>query len=206
MYIFLKEKRMKGTFWSVLSIMVLVSVSGAQAGAKSNNRSTREGIVAVKDDESKRFSCAECPKVFARKASLKTHILRHRNIRNFSCEQCSARFVTKGGFDRHRATHLNFQQRVEQGIKTFSCSICLATFLERTKLERHMKVHTAPNAGRCKRHKCPHCPTYFVQLRRLNAHIEAHRAFEIEQEQEKKLLKGLLLEEFEPQELELKTE
>jgi uncharacterized Zn-finger protein len=58
----------------------------------------------------RQFKCDFCPSLFARRSTLKTHVLTHTGEKPYKCliEECNRRFIEKGNMMTHYKTHVRF--------------------------------------------------------------------------------------------------
>ena len=94
-------------------------------------------------DDSKRFKCDVCLKVFQCNSKLVTHYRTHTGEKPFACQTCDRKFARKDNLVQHQATHSE--------IRSFKCSICPESIFFKTKydLNRHMVFHYDPKFCCC---------------------------------------------------------
>uniref|UniRef100_A0A8C6PN55 C2H2-type domain-containing protein n=1 Tax=Nothobranchius furzeri TaxID=105023 RepID=A0A8C6PN55_NOTFU len=109
----------------------------------------------------KSFSCADCGKIFTRKANLNKHVKIHSGEKPFSCHVCGSRF--------NRKTNLNTHLIIHTGEKPFACDFCGLTFRVKINLITHVKVHTGE-----KPFVCGVCGWRFSEKTSLNTHARVH--------------------------------
>uniref|UniRef100_A0A8D8W8E0 Zinc finger protein 846 n=1 Tax=Cacopsylla melanoneura TaxID=428564 RepID=A0A8D8W8E0_9HEMI len=109
-----------------------------------------------------KFHCAQCPRFYYIKQSLKNHIFsRHYSHSSFElkCRHCTLSFTKAFSLENHiRKCHNG---------KRFPCEKCDKTFSTKPNLKQHM---AAQHEG--KRITCPHCPEQFPYSQYLKHHIK----------------------------------
>nr|XP_029730670.1 zinc finger protein OZF-like [Aedes albopictus]XP_029730671.1 zinc finger protein OZF-like [Aedes albopictus] len=126
--------------------------------AYSYAASLRQHVMRHKE---KSFECDQCPVKFHTNISLKKHMLTHTKERKFSCDTCGSRFTMKHTLLKHIQLHT--------GVRPFSCDLCSLRFTNSGHLQRHMRTHTGE-----KPYKCPHCDRAFAQTGDLAKHSKTH--------------------------------
>ncbi|GAB6018740.1 hypothetical protein CHUAL_000413 [Chamberlinius hualienensis] len=116
-----------------------------------------------------RWQCNVCPKYYATKNNLVTHLLGHYGVKPFLCTVCNKTF--------NQATRLKFHMLSHKGNngnnnhkQTYTCSICLRSFAQLMHLKRHVLTHENKQPYSCK-----DCAKGFALLRELQNHLELHK-------------------------------
>lgn len=85
------------------------------------------------DAELRTLPCPHCPKLFKRKAHVKSHIQTHdKDRKRFSCHYCGVSFSFQSGCRRHEKTH--------KGTNIVRCHACLKIFHRQHRLNLHISA------------------------------------------------------------------
>ena len=137
----------------------------------------------------KPFQCDLCPRSFALKNSLNTHMKVHSVKNPFICELCQHAFGHKSTLAIHMRSHsgekpyvcdvcnystaykssLECHMRNHTGDKPFVCNVCLCSFVRKSILLRHMRTHS-----RDKPFNCDMCDYSTVHKVCLQRHLKVH--------------------------------
>jgi len=97
-----------------------------------NPRRLRKHLISVHFPEKKDKCCHICPKKFASKSALRTHLQTHSEP-TFQCPKCDKVFKTYGTRTQHLQSH--YPPR-------FECLVCQQRFVYRSGLKNHLQqVH-----------------------------------------------------------------
>lgn len=75
--------------------------------------------------------CSECGRGFKTSNSLRSHAVRHTDVRPFACSQCPKTFYDKGGLRKHFDVHSEIK---------YICNLCGATLNSRRSLDEHKRM------------------------------------------------------------------
>ncbi|XP_047997465.1 gastrula zinc finger protein XlCGF7.1-like [Leguminivora glycinivorella] len=113
----------------------------------------------IKHSDVKNYKCHKCSKAFKTITYLKQHLVRHSKVKRHICDKCGTAFVNYKDLYAHTiARHVTE--------KNFKCQMCPKAFKTQKLLKVHEKIHTGD-----KRHKCPMCDMAYVQSNNLKYHI-----------------------------------
>ncbi|KAJ3096575.1 hypothetical protein HDU96_000721 [Phlyctochytrium bullatum] len=73
-----------------------------------------------------------CPKTFARRSHLVSHIITHTDAKNYTCDACPAVFARCHDLQRHQRS-----KHAAGGGKPFRCPHCLVAFARKDSLKKH---------------------------------------------------------------------
>ncbi|XP_066998936.2 zinc finger protein 182 isoform X2 [Anabrus simplex] len=110
------------------------------------------------------YTCDFCPKSFASKTSVESHLLRTHHVNTdsaLSCSECGKLFMRRSALDVHLLIHSKN--------KPFMCDICGKTFSQKVSRDIHMSKHTGKYD-----YKCSLCQKEFPSQAKLNAHMYVH--------------------------------
>lgn len=116
----------------------------------------------VKGNGSQHWQCNVCPKFYATKNNLVTHLLGHYGAKEFSCTVCDKTF--------NQATRLRFHMLTHKGKQPYTCSICQRSFAQMIHLKRHILTHDNKQPYCCKA-----CVKGFALMSELQSHLELHK-------------------------------
>jgi len=111
------------------------------------------------------YECTLCQKLYRTFSNLKEHLQSSHNIgctEELSCthQGCTYKTFSSGQYRAHKSWHANNAALV--------CPVCKKEYLGGTKgLRNHMKIHS-----KNKDYKCNQCNKHFINLSRLNYHIQ----------------------------------
>lgn len=108
-----------------------------------------------------RHQCSLCPKTFAQKADLTSHLLIHAGERPYACTECDEKFNRKRSLRDHKLSSHSQE-------KNFVCDVCQMSFSTRSLLYSHRRKH---NTGR---YPCSECPKSFARAFDLRIHAVLH--------------------------------
>ncbi|XP_077374507.1 uncharacterized protein LOC144017119 [Festucalex cinctus] len=111
-------------------------------------------------DES-HLTCPQCSKTFARKSSLKKHMMIHKGEKPYICSFCGKGFSQKVNMITHIRRHT--------GEKPYTCSMCDKSFYDCSGLVQHMRTHTGE-----KPFPCLVCGKSFRSKSALTRHVRTH--------------------------------
>lgn len=113
----------------------------------------------VAHDDSRRYVCESCRKVFTDPSNLQRHIRsQHIGARCHACPECGKTFATSSGLKQH--THIH------SSVKPFRCEVCLKAYTQFSNLCRHKRMHAT-----CRLQiKCTKCGTAFSTVTSLSKH------------------------------------
>ena len=113
----------------------------------------------------KRFSCVECGKMFARNQELRVHERSHTGEKPYMCRWCGKKYT--------QLAHVRAHERVHTGDKPFKCTQCDKSFSQRGSLNIHLRIHCG-----IKPYTCSFCDKDFSLKTNLERHIEMHHTVE----------------------------
>lgn len=114
----------------------------------------------------KTFSCDQCPKKYALKKDLVSHLKSHDAA--YKCEECGKILSSKIALKTHiNGIHLNIKQENQT---IHMCDHC--GYLCRSKA--HYKEHMNKEHLKIKPYGCPLCEMSFYSKSALNAHLSTH--------------------------------
>lgn len=116
----------------------------------------------VRSNDSKKYQCGYCGKIFKSSFPYKNHILIHTNEKPHECETCKKRFRTIAALTTH--------QRVHDDYRPYQCDVCLKCFKQISHLKEHKFLHLA-NAPQ---YTCSVCQSSFVKKSNLKVHMQVH--------------------------------
>ena len=93
----------------------------------SDSASLKTHLIFHKEDNI--FFCSLCDKTFSQAGHLKTHMVLHKGEKPFNCNQCNKVFFKAVQWKRHKLSHL--------GEKPFGCTQCDTTFATQAELKSH---------------------------------------------------------------------
>lgn len=131
----------------------------------------RDHIERMHTDNSIRYYCDLCPKIFNRKESLLCHMYAHLKIKPFVCpENCGKSFKSKHGMLFHFKMH-------HQPLQEFICEICAKSFKQSHLLQEHID---AKHQG--VRYKCTYegCSNQYHTSNALKKHINSIHEWRLE--------------------------
>jgi hypothetical protein len=109
---------------------------------------------------------------FKMKATLNTHIKRHKELKPFKCEYCPARFKSVEGSRNHMLhQHIKLEDLKNIKFKVYKCEYCNKLMGQKHMYLRHVRLHTGERP--C---KCDVCGRSFTMPATLNVHKKTHLA------------------------------
>lgn len=129
---------------------------------KSNRRNRVIQHIGVVHNQIKPYKCHACPKEFAYKRSLKTHLLGYHEANGrIKCPECSYTNPIQYNVQQHIKYH-------HKNVISFQCALCKYTAITKAKLKRHVRmIH-----DRVKEELCDICPATFATKHNLKVHIK----------------------------------
>uniref|UniRef100_UPI00358E6D37 uncharacterized protein n=1 Tax=Myxine glutinosa TaxID=7769 RepID=UPI00358E6D37 len=112
----------------------------------------------------KKFTCTSCSHSFTRKADLKKHKERHRQVpsdEEFKRTEYSCSTQNKSMFVSHFDNHTRKKQ--------FTCKVCQKRFGSSTSIQRHVRIHTGERP-----YTCNVCGKGFIQSTDCRIHKQIH--------------------------------
>lgn len=107
---------------------------------------------------SPRVQCSYCNLWYKNLDTLRTHMQRHRDLRQHICPTCNKECTSRSTLAAHiRYVHLK--------VSEFICKICKKQFRRRLELTEHVARHTGEVL-----YKCPFCPKTFCSSSNYFAH------------------------------------
>ncbi|XP_030565509.1 zinc finger protein 888-like [Drosophila novamexicana] len=140
------------------------SKSSEECNVERNSPAVHGSEIAAKE---KQFKCAQCPKAYKNKSSLKIHMRTHLDEPPLQCPHCPKTFKKSANLRTHIFTHA--------GETPLKCLYCRKYFLEKAEHDEHARFHVGPRA-----YKCPHCPKV-CHRRNLRKHIMTHTKKNVEE-------------------------
>ncbi|XP_012266867.2 zinc finger protein 420-like isoform X1 [Athalia rosae] len=116
-------------------------------------------------NNSKKYSCDVCQKLFSKGYNYKQHVGTHfANRQKFKCKECGKLFAWKSTFNKHMASHR------AGGQQKFVCEICPKVYTTWSQVNEHVKRDHLKERN----HKCIVCPKTFFKKWDLNIHLRTH--------------------------------
>lgn len=137
------------------------------------------------------YECHDCGNIYAKKPSLKIHIVqKHLNVLPYVCQVCGKRSSTKNHHKAHEQIHkakrkvyqcfcgakmltelgFNMHQRIHSGEKPYECDVCGDRFLSASRRLDHIKrKHRSKEFA----HGCSHCDARFIRPFELKKHFKS---------------------------------
>jgi len=113
------------------------------------------GVATVRKptDNTKKFPCLECDKIFHRAARLRQHVItkhtEHAGPKKFSCPLCGEGFNYATRLRDHQNTH-HGGPKIHRGPEVLNCSVCFKTLHSKRDLTLHMVgTHKKKNSLNC---------------------------------------------------------
>ena len=78
--------------------------------------------------------CSHCPRSFAQKSNLLSHVRSHTGDRPFLCAECGGAFGTAATLHKHEKTHT--------GERPWRCHYCGKRYRQKASHDRHIMTHT----------------------------------------------------------------
>ncbi|TMW44607.1 hypothetical protein DOY81_010310 [Sarcophaga bullata] len=116
----------------------------------------------IRSNDSKKYQCGYCGKIFKSSFPYKNHILIHTNEKPHECETCKKKFRTIAALITH--------QRIHDDYRPYQCDVCLKSF----KQISHLKEHKFLHLGNAPQYTCSVCQSSFVKKSNLKAHLQVH--------------------------------
>lgn len=88
-------------------------------------------------DQTARFQCLFCPRLFSHKRSRDRHIKLHTGETKYKCNLCDNAFI--------RSDHLKSHMKTHDLAKPFQCQSCNRGYATSAALTSHMQAHKSPN-------------------------------------------------------------
>ncbi|PSN48136.1 hypothetical protein C0J52_05797 [Blattella germanica] len=119
-------------------------------------------------DQSERYQCIECAKVYTVYKKFTRHVRLHRDHGKYKCRECGKSFSSKQAMDSHAVIHsearphccpdcgkcktihlLNKHMAIHSDLKTHQCEVCGKQFREKSTLKLHTRIHTGAMPYKC---------------------------------------------------------
>lgn len=128
-------------------------------------------VVRISPSTTKPFACNFCPKTFALKAYLNTHLRRHTQEKTFPCDECPKKFICQNYLNKHfRSVHS----------RPFVCDECPEKFRIESMLKKHSKTHelfwTKTRTYEC--YICTDNKRIFLKIGGLTDHMRSRHSSE----------------------------
>ncbi|XP_039762832.1 zinc finger protein 354A-like [Pararge aegeria] len=123
-------------------------------------------------ENTSRYECKECDKVFSHLATYQAHLKYSRphasdQVFKFPCPMCNKGYPTKEAMQ----DHFNYQHL---GKTTHKCPVCSKPIASRANVEKHMmRVHGEKKA-KPRNHVCQQCGKAFTDKKALTQHCVIH--------------------------------
>lgn len=115
----------------------------------SNDQQLVDGYMASNRNESEKFTCKNCKKIFSHWHNLIQHIstVHDPNKKKYECDICGTSFSSGFQLQKHiDAAHLH--------IEKFKCNTCQMTFKRKTTLREHERIHSGEKPFICEHNGC----------------------------------------------------
>ena len=114
-------------------------------------------------DESRKYQCSVCQKVYSRSDTLKQHERAKHGEIGIRCEFCSEQFLTQQALERHWPVH--------HQVKSFKCPLCPKKYTRDDTLSLHIRnVHDGKKVSPV---KCGQCEKVLGSTKSLNRHVRS---------------------------------
>eukprot|EP00794_Sanderia_malayensis_P005353 gene5353-6024_t len=128
------------------------------------------------NSSTERLACPFCNKLFMTRWKLDRHTISHTGAKPYNCIYCPKRFAEKNKLITHVKSHKESfvdPQAIERLVAsllpkrktTHDCMVCRKSFLSSWKLKRHVRVHSGE-----KPFKCSKCGKSFIEKSKLDQH------------------------------------
>lgn len=98
---------------------------------------TSSDLIETSLDQTARFPCLFCSRLFSHKRSRDRHIKLHTGETKYKCELCDSAFI--------RSDHLKSHMKTHDLGKPFQCPSCNRGYATSAALTSHMQAHKSPN-------------------------------------------------------------
>ena len=111
--------------------------------------------IEVHNDQSKKFECKFCQKVFSQKWILNSHSSFKHQKEDHKCDFCDEIFSFSNSFDLH-------VQKKHKGLQIFYCDICNKNFQYQKNFVKHLKTCKPITSKKCE--ACGILDKFFVNF------------------------------------------
>lgn len=109
-------------------------------------------------------ACPQCNKLYPAHYLWTRHMLVHTNSRPFSCDECDKKFKSKAEMFNHKRIHRPSEERY-----THCCEVCGKRFTQKANLDSHLRLHTGNRPF-----SCEFCGKCFSQRGNMEEHRRIH--------------------------------